>query len=264
MKYWHVYKMSAIRIITYRLNFLLGRLQNLVWLLIFYFIWTSLSATIGSFAGFTQAELMTYVFMVHLLRPFIFGAQMTHLAEEINSGLFSSYLTKPITHFWFNYARELGEKSVLTVAALAEIAIAQLFVPVQFLPYLTGLPRFGLFLFVVIGAHFIYELLGYGVGLVAFWSNDAVGPRFLFNWIVEFTSGSFYPLQIIRGFFAHLIKWLPFGYIIYLPLLIFLHKISGVALITSLLGQLIWIFIAALLVGYVWKRGLRVYCGEGI
>lgn len=263
LKYWHIYTMSAARAVTYRLNFVLGRLQNLMWLLLFYFIWNSLSATTGSFAGFTQAELTTYVFIVHLLRPFIFGTQMTHIAEEINAGLFSSYLSKPMSYFWFSYARELGEKTVLTMAAGVEIFIVSFIVPVNFIGYLADPKKIILFLLAVIGAHFLYALMGYSLGLIAFWSNDAVGPRFLFNWIVEFTSGSFYPLRIVTGIFSRVLAWLPFSYIVYLPLLIFLNKVDT-SVYSLLLTQFTWIVVMIIITTYVWKQGLKEYCGEGI
>lgn len=262
-KYWRIYTMSAARAITYRLNFVLGRLQNLMWLLVFYFIWTSLSRQTGSFAGLTEAELITYVFMVHLLRPFIFGTQMTIIADEISGGIFASYLTKPLDYFWLNYARDLGEKTVLTLAAAAEISIAQLFVPFQFMAHLSHPAYLILFILAALGAHFLYALMGYCLGLIAFWSNDAVGPRFLFNWIVEFTSGSFYPLRIVTGFFSRVLSWLPFSYVMYVPILIFLKKLTLPGSLSALINQLLWIAAMVILTIFFWRRGLRQYCGDG-
>ena len=52
---------------TYRLNFVLGRFRNIIVLLLLFYVWRSLTLKTGTFAGYSDTELITYVFAVNIL-----------------------------------------------------------------------------------------------------------------------------------------------------------------------------------------------------
>src|SRR4030042_4613787 len=94
-KYFAIFKISWANELEYRFGFLLKRTRNIVFLLMFYYIWLKLSELTGKFAGYSTDELVTYVLGVHLLRAIIFGAQSRQVSEEINEGTLSTYLVGP-------------------------------------------------------------------------------------------------------------------------------------------------------------------------
>ena len=74
-KYFTVFKTSFANELEYRFAFVLARFRNLTYLLLLYYVWLNLSQMTGRFAMYSAEELTTYVFLAHLLRAIIFGAQ---------------------------------------------------------------------------------------------------------------------------------------------------------------------------------------------
>lgn len=228
-----------------------------------YGIWVNVTSKSGTFAGFSQRELVTYVFGAVLLHTVVMGMQSREAATEINDGTFSSILIKPVNYFLYVFFRELPERFLSLIASL--IALAILFLLLHFKIIVQTNPVILLIFGVsVLFATVLYYLFSFVVSLFAFWSREANGPRYLLEWILEFASGEFFPLQVLlHGLFIFL-SVLPFAYIIYYPVIVYLGKTSfgGAGLI--LLVQIFWIGVMALITRFVWKAGLRKFTAEGI
>ncbi len=259
-KYFTAFHLSLSEQLTYRFNFIVGRVRNIIILLLLYYVWIELTRHTGQFASFTREELITYVFLVNILRSFIFGSQSRRIASEINDGTFSSYLTKPVNHFLHFYARELAERLVLTFTAIIEVVILSLILDLNLLVP-NSISIISLFLVSLFLAHVLYYILSYCISLLAFWSREAMGPRFLFEWLLEFASGAYFPLNIVSPFFFTILQMLPFMYLIFSPAMIYLDQYSALEIIFT---QILWIITSGLLAIYIWQKGLRRYTGEGI
>lgn len=262
-KYWIVFKNSWERELEYRFDFFLGRLRSVVVLLLLYFVWLTLSSKTGRFANYTSAEIITYVFIVNILRSVIFGAQSRRMAGEINDGTFSSYLLKPINHFWYVFWGELAQRSIYFITAIVEVIVFALILNVNFFWQIDKL-ILAIFAVSIIFSIFLYFIMSYLVSLFAFWSREAMGPRFLFEWFLEFASGAYFPLSILSGIFYAVLIFLPFAYLIYFPVSVYLGKFDFQQGLTGISIQLLFIGVLGFLALFVWKRGLRRYSGEGI
>ena len=262
-KYLWAFKLSFSYQLAYRVNFLLGRLRSIIVLLIVYYLWTTLTAYTGRFAGYSHEEFMTYVFGVVLLRAFVFGTQSRRIAQEINEGGFTTYLVKPINHFIFFYFRELAERLLLIFSSIIEITIVSAILNVQFFVQTNRATLIWVFL-AIIGAHVLYYLLSYAVSMIAFWSREAMGPRFLFEWLLEFASGAYFPLTIVGAFYFGILQLLPFMHLIFTPLAIYLGKLTPGELPRLIGMEMFWILAIGIITTTLWKKGLRRYSGEGI
>lgn len=262
-KYWSVFKISWQKQLEYRFNFLLGRLRNIIVLLLFYYVWHSLTYNTGEFAGWTSAELMTYVFGANILRSIIFGAQSREAAQEINDGGFSIFLIKPVNHFLYVFFRELAERSVNFITAVAEVFIFSIILNIQFIRQLNWQILL-IFTLSSLLALLLYFILSYFISMLAFWSREAMGPRFLFEWILEFASGAYFPLDILEKIFFVILQFLPFMYLIYLPMSIYLGKINLTEAWQSSGIQVFWILIISIIAWMAWHKGLKRYSGEGM
>lgn len=258
-KYFTLYKISLGNLFTYRFNFFLGRLRNIIVMVILYILWTELTKT-GTFFSYSREDLITYVLGIHILRSLIIGPQARKLAEEINDGSLSSYLIKPINYLRFVYTKELAERLTLFMLSCFEAVVFILLVQPQIrIPH----EATTLFLFVVsvFLSHFLYIFLSFLMSSVAFWSREALGPRFLFDWILEFASGGYFPLNIVSYPISLFLQFLPFAALFYTPMIIFLEK-GNTMLLFGL--QIFWLIVALLVLPFIWKKGLKKYSGEGI
>lgn len=261
-KYFFVARARIEHQLEHRLAFFLERLRTILILTFLYAVWTTVSRARGSFAGFTHEELITYVCAAHFLRAAVFGTQTRKTAEEISAGRFSVYLTQPVNHFLFCFFREFGEQITLALFALFEIGIFLLVTGERIvLPQSWIIAMFAAL--GVVGANILYSILTYTVNLVAFWTWESNGPRFLFEWVIELFSGSYIPLRALGDALFSGFQLLPFFYLIYAPIHIYLGADTSEAI--RILGvQFLWIVASGSLAVFVWKRGVKRYCGEGI
>lgn len=261
-KYFTIYKISFATQLTYRLNFFLGRVRNIIILLVLYTLYTTLTKN-TAFAGYTQEQFITYIFLLHILRNFIFGTQSRLPAVEINDGTFSTYLTKPIKHPFYTYVRELSERVVLVTTSLLELFILWLILRPNLIWQTDTILLFWFFLSVIL-AHFLYVIFSYLVSMIAFWSREAMGPRFLFEWLLEMASGAYFPLSILPQAVGTFLQFLPFMYMLYVPIQIYLGKIAIENIFETILLQSAWILLLTIITTLVWKKGLKKYNSEGI
>jgi ABC-2 type transport system permease protein len=262
-KYLTVFKISWANELEYRLAFLLSRSRNIIFLLLLYYVWLSLSQITGRFAMYSTEQLATYVFGAHLLRSIVFGSQTREIAWEINNGTFSTYLVKPVNAFWYFFWLQAAQRALYFLSAVFELTIFILVTKAHFFwqndwRLIAVLPMAAAL------AAFLYYVLSFIVSLFAFWSREAMGPRFLFEWILEFSSGAFFPLDILSKSTLLAFQFLPFAYIIYFPLKIYLGGLNEAQIFRGLGIQMIFIFIFALFASAIWRRGLKRYSGEGI
>lgn len=262
-KYFSAYKISLSQMLEWRLDFWLQRAKSLVTLLLLYYVWWTVSAGgAKQIAGLSGQQLLMYVLGVHVLRSLVFGDRSRKMATEINDGTFSIYLIKPVKHFWFFFWQELAERTVLTAAAFLETLILSWLWKISW--SWPGTETILLSALAIVLALFLYFLLSYFVSLIAFWSRESMGPRFLFEWFLEFASGAFFPLAIVPVWLFLGLAALPFLYLIYVPLLMYLGALSDSAMYLSLVWQIVWLVIIGVLCLITWRRGLRKYTGEGI
>lgn len=249
--------------LVYRTNFIFGRLRNIIVLLLQYYLWLTVSSTTGAFASYTKLELMTYVFGTHLLVAFVFGWQSREIAREIDSGELSRDLVRPLHHGLYFYFRELAERMLFLVFACAEVALVAQILDVDLMVQ-TQAFYLGMFLLSVFFAHILYYLLSYLFSLLAFWTREAMGPRFLFEWVLEFAAGRYFPLSIVSAGWLVALHSLPFLYLLYMPMEIYLGRMAPAQVLGALGIQLLWIGAIGLLATVAWRTGLRRYSGEGM
>lgn len=262
-KYWAVFKTSWQEVLTYRFNFLMGRLRSIIVLILLYYIWIGLAAKSGSFAGYTTIELTTYVFGATILKSLTRGPDFYKTAQEINEGIFAKYLCMPLNFPVFVFFRELAERVIFSITSIFEIIFFVLIVRANIFFQTDG--KILLFFAISVSlANILYFILSFLMNLMAFWSREAQGPAFLFKWTLEFTSGEFYPLNIVwPGLFLFL-TFLPFAYILFYPMMIYLGKLSEPQIFKIFGIQILWIIGFGFLTYFVWKKGLKKYSGEGI
>ena len=76
-------------------------------------------------------------------------------------------------------------------------------------------------------------------------------------------SGHLFPLDILPPAFEKILYFTPFPYQMYLPVSIYLGKVTGDAMVQQLVIQALWVGAAYLLARFAWQRGIRRYSAAG-
>jgi ABC-2 type transport system permease protein len=91
-----------------------------------------------------------------------------------------------------------------------------------------------------------------------------MGPKFLFDWFLEFASGAYFPLDILASGLFAVFASLPFFYLLYFPIQVYLGRLPFRQVAGGIGLQLVWIGLCILGARFVWAKGLMRFTGEGI
>jgi ABC-2 type transport system permease protein len=76
-------------------------------------------------------------------------------------------------------------------------------------------------------------------------------------------SGHMFPLDILPPAVKEVLFLTPFPYQLYLPVGIYMGKVTGAELTRGLIMQAIWVAAAFFLARFAWYRGIRKYAAVG-
>jgi ABC-2 type transport system permease protein len=106
---------------------------------------------------------------------------------------------------------------------------------------------------------FLFE----GLSLLSFWVENTYGIRFTMRVIMEVVGGAIIPISFFPQALERVFLLLPFPFVIYLPMRIYLGKISLAGIPLELMKEAGWIVGFAILNVVLWKRGVRQYVSMG-
>jgi ABC-2 type transport system permease protein len=261
-KYLLIAKNTWDEMLTYRLNFSMYRLRMVLGFLTMYYLWYALLPENGILFGYSQKLLLTYMFGTAIMQAFILSSRSYAIGDDINQGNLSNYLIKPLNYFLYWFAKDMGDKAMNITFAVVELSLLFLFLRPPFLIQ-TDVLYLCLFFLAAVFSMFLYFLLNLILGMIGFWSPEIWAPRFIFMILIGFFSGTYLPLDIFpRPVFAFM-QLLPFQYLLYFPLKIYLKQLPLLEVIHGLLIAFIWLIGLFIIVQWIWKRGLQVYTAQG-
>jgi ABC-2 type transport system permease protein len=264
-KLWIVFKLVWIDRMAYRVNFCLEILSGIVSSLIVVFLWLAIykSSSRNFIGGYSLPEMVTYILGGGLINTFILTtAENPETSQTIQDGSLSGMLIKPISPYWIWLVRDFGSKSFLFSLGLSGYVLVFLF----FRQYLVFSMSFGTLLMFLLSmglAALLQFLLFEALSLLAFWVENTYGIRFTMRVIMEVVGGAIIPLSFFPGMLQKVFGFLPFPYLIYLPMRIFLNKIAPGQVSVEFIKEGLWILGLAIVNLVVWKAGIRQYVSMG-
>ena len=261
-KYWFVARSMWDEMLAYRLNFTMWRVRNVLQLLTVYFLWFSLIPVGSKFGGYDQSQMITYILGTSIVGAIVFSTRTGTIGDQINTGDLSNFLLRPFNIFLYWFSRDVGDKAMNITFSIIELGI--LFAILR--PHLFFQSQIGLLLSAFISIclailiNFYFNLL---LGFIGFWSSETWAPRFIFMTILNFFAGGFFPLDILpRPLFA-IAQSLPFTYMLYSPIKIYLGQIPLLTIIQQITISFLWVCALYVVTKYVWLKGMRSYSAQG-
>ena len=261
-KYLQIIKLTFEEYFTYRLNFLMWRVRNLVLMSTQVFFWLAVLATKDGLLGYQKQQLLSYALLTGLMRGIVLSSRTADVAGMIRNGEINKLLPRPISFFGWLVGRDIADKSLNTLLALMEFALV-----VKLLGLNLVRPageQVVYFLLALAGAIVLFWLVSLGLALVAFWTEDIWALRFVFGVVfLEFFSGAFFPIDVLPKWLQTIFNLTPFPSMIFLPLQIWLGKVTGVLLIKPLVLSAFWLMAFWIIVKLLWSWGMKKYGAYG-
>jgi ABC-2 type transport system permease protein len=249
----------------YRNSFLISIAIHPFILLVNIFLFKSIFAHngTGQIKGYTLTEMIWYTAGITFVWIFIWNFAERRISDYIITGDLSIHLLKPINIFWF----ELSSAVALRLTGIAlefipDLIVYSLMYPPDFLTVFSLLK----FISVCILSFFLFFLINYLIGMTAFIFKSNSGLNELVYISMNMLGGGLIPLDFYPEWLRRICDYLPFKYIFYYPIQIFLNKesvSSAQAWGSILLGQLGWILAGYALCFMLWKLAIRKFCAVG-
>ena len=258
---------SLIRIgfkdaLAYRFHFYVTMITSPLQLLIYYFLWTAIFSYSGTeiINGFTFEALISYYALNMIIGFFTWTNVDEWIEKDVRTGELIGSLLKPFKMIYINFFEILGISSLAIL-----IEIIPLFLVAVFFFGLKIAPLFYFIAFIIsiISALMISFFISSIVGMTAFWFNNISGIRRVKRVLIVFLSGGMIPLTFFPEIFQKIFFYLPFQYLRFIPINIYLESYDYLKVIMFIGIQFVWILILYLISEFFWKKAFRKFAGAG-
>lgn len=261
-KYYLVASHTWSQMFEYRLSFVIWRLRSVLQVLTLLFLWSAVLPNNSSLASYNQASMLTYILGTSFVSSIVLSSKTLQVGDEINEGTLSGYLLRPLNFFAYWLARDIGDKAMNTAFAFVELCLILLiFRPPVFLQ--THILPLALSLVATLLAMVLFFFFSMLLSFVGFWSRDVYGPRFIFLQLLSFFAGGLFPLDILPKPVFQVLQYLPFMYMQFFPIKIYLGQLSPSEMVLGLLVCLVWVVLMYRIMLFVWQKGLKAYTASG-
>ena len=259
--YGEFVRVGFVNTLAYRLRYYTGIVTYFIYVSVYYFIWKAIFAHSARIEGFDFSQILTYIAVGWVIRSFYFNNIDQDMAQQVMEGKLAMDLIKPVNTQSMYVAQAFGEALFRLLLLTAPAAVVLLLVYPLRRP--ASFAHFAAFFASVVLSFFIVAGINFAVGTLAIRLKSILGLLRAKYFLLELFSGLLLPISFFPHAAQRLLAAMPFQYISYVPVLIYLGKINGAGIWTALGLQLFWV-IALLLVGDVmWRWSSRKITIQG-
>ncbi len=241
---------------AYRLEVISTLASTLLQIFLLKVVWTAVYAGRNSVDGIPLPELITFLTVAQLQLLAMQPILVRYLERRIHEGKIGLDLVRPLPFLGQLLAQQVGA----TVGYLPFIVVA---VPFAFVLGNLGLPATpmaaAVYLVSLLLGYAVAILIGLLMGLVAFWTVQALGVSVIYRFAAQFFGGALIPLFLMPDGLRLVAELLPFQAQAHIPLSIYTGRIAEADAIARSLGlQLFWVGALAVLAWMTWQRARRI------
>ncbi|WP_239616208.1 ABC transporter permease [Cohnella mopanensis] len=251
--------------LQYRNSFLISIAIHPFILLLNIFLYRSIFAHNGAeqIKGYTLTEMIWYTAGITFVWIFIWNFAERRISDYVVTGDLSIHLLKPINIFWYELSAAVALRMTgILLEFVPDIIVYSVIYPPSFLTALS----LAKFVIVCVLSFCLFFLINYLIGMTAFALKSNSGLNEFVYISMNLLGGGLLPLDFYPAWLQRICDFLPFKYIFYYPIQIFLNKESvnswnewGSIVLT----QLAWIAGGYLLCHVLWKLAIRKFCAVG-
>lgn len=242
---------------TYRVNTYSKILYSVLIFSIQAYIWKAISVLSDNVSESSINNLILYSFVSCCISVFIsFETNYTpRIGVKILSGDIATDFIKPINirnYFFFDYLGLCLYKFIFNFIPVFIVCkiIFKISIKIDFMTII-------IFSLSVLLACILYFLICYTVGLLSFWYTSIGQLHIIIDSSITLLSGSFIPLWFLPKAMLKLVDLLPFKYLFYSPISIFMGNTTIIESTIIIGMQLIWISIFVIISKFIYRCGIK-------
>ena len=246
------------RLLTYRFNAFFKMINRLIFMAVQVYIWEIVYGRDSELLFATQFgevslhDMISYTVMSHVIYCFIQSCSVKSINDQISSGNISLLLIRPVSIRMYFFIEALCEALVSSFFQAVPLLLFGILVYRITIPAIFVCLMFGIFL---MNGFLIYYLIVTTAAAGAFWGVQSGPIDALINGLVKIFSGVWIPIWFLSGWLLQLSKILPLQNIYFLPIAVYLEKLSPWETLENYLVQCLWIAGLFLIMNLVWRKG---------
>lgn len=260
-KFCSIVKLTFLTNFAYIKAFWLNIIGTAVSIVVYYFLWQYVFQKQETIAGFTMAQMTTYVILSRVLSSQFSGGINMEFADWIYEGTIGMELLRPISLFFNLFAKRMGEFLFFVLFKGLPITVICIFVMGGSAPF--GAAQFLLFVVSVlisIGLMFFIEFM---VGLCSFYTFNNHGLRFMKSSLLSILSGGVVPIFFFPEAIVKVLDYMPFAGMVSVPVQIYMGKYGMTESIKYIGLQLVWCILLFGLAKFFYAKSIRKVVVQG-
>lgn len=213
--------------------------------------------------GLTLDQMLVYFAAATLIYYLIMDFADWNLQMLIRTGKFLSFRLRPMSHWFYALSQKVGHRVLGFIFEFMPVYLMFLFL--FRIPLVPQRPFW--FVISILLSFLMLFLVNYCIGVTGFWLTQAEGIRRVFQIFRDILAGTFLPLSFFPAVFQKILFFLPFQFIIYVPLRVFMghYELAGISLdIPIIVGiQALAVFAMAGITALIYKAGIKKFTGVG-
>lgn len=261
-KYLAILDIQIQNSFQYRAQLFFWILQDSLFIVAMFYVWRAIFGQRAEISQYTFPSMITYYVTSFLVRLVTTSFNEYNMEDLIKDGRLNKYIVRPMSFFWYRFSSEIGWK-------LSRIFVTvPLYAAILFLlrHYLVFPPAHEIWKLIptLIASSSLYFLVSYLVSYLAFWMikiESVVG--IIRGSIIPLFAGSIIPLDLFPDYARAIAQFLPFQYLIYFPVKVFLGQVDDRAWFVGIIAMVAWIAALFVVVQILWPRALKKYESVG-
>lgn len=249
---------------AYKSNVIMYIISQIITLFIEVSVWFALYGenenTNSNIGTISIHEMINYVVLSTGISMMINNQVIWQMDGKIKSGIIAMDLIKPMNFHANILCNTLGNNLFRITFQLIPIFIIGFYIFDMSLP--SGVQSI-LFILSLINAFFLNFIISYILGMIGFWYLSVWHLDRLLQDVVRLFAGVWIPIWFFPKALIAVSEYLPFQYIYYVPINIFLGKTSAIQSLEMLMNQCIWILLLSGLSYIMWRKGTKKLVVQG-
>ena len=248
-------RIGFVDTLAYRLRYYTGIVTYFIYVSVYYFIWKAIFAHSAHIEGFNFSQILTYVAVGWIIRSFYFNNIDQDIATQVTEGTLVMNLIKPVSLQGLLTAVALGQAVFrLALLTLPSALVLMLVYPIR---KPASLLHFVAFFASSFLSFFIVAAINFAVGTFAIRLKSILGLLRAKYFLLELFSGLLLPISFFPHSIQKAMAVMPFQYISYVPVLLYLGKINGSTILWQLGIQVFWVLALAAIGHGMWTWSSR-------
>lgn len=207
---------------AYRSHMILSLVIGPLAFILQFAIWQAVFQGRSTVGGFTLDRMIQYYAIITLMNYLTMDFAAWNLQMLVHTGGYLTFALRPLSHCFFAFSQKVGHRVLGFFLEFLPITLVFLLVfRIDLVPKEPG--WFAVSLLLVFCMNF---LLNYSLGIFGFWFVRTDGVRFIYSFVCNFVAGSVIPLSFFPEQVQNLLFFLPFQFIVYVPVRVFLGDYS--------------------------------------